>query len=186
MKGKATSLAESFNGVGSLFGPTIGGLLYDLGGFALPFGASGGFSLILALICVFCLTDVTDLLEEETEADRDVSWRDVLLSPGLSVSVFSLISASVAWQWYSPSLEPFLLETFSLSASDTGLVFTAFGVTYTVVSPLAGLLTDQVRPLLSAVGSLLHCAGPRLPRHDGHREHLDTPRLHLPRTDPGI
>lgn len=141
-------MAESFNGVGSLFGPTIGGFLYDLGGFALPFGASGGFSVLVSLVCVFCLTDVTDL-QEDTEADRDVSWREVLLSPGLSISVFSLICASVAWQWYSPSLEPFLLETYNLSASDTGFVFTAFGLTYTLVSPLAGLLTDQVSGRLS-------------------------------------
>ena len=134
-------MAESFNGVGSLFGPTIGGLLYDLGGFALPFGVSGGLSLVLSLLCVFCLTDVTG---PDDESEGDVTWLEVLRSPGLPFSLFSLSCASVAWQWYSPSLEPFLMETFNLSASDTGLVFTAFGVTYTLISPLAGCLTDKV------------------------------------------
>ena len=54
-QGKATSLAESFNGIGSMFGPTIGGFLFDIGGFALPFWSSGGFSLLLAVVSMFLL-----------------------------------------------------------------------------------------------------------------------------------
>ena len=67
----------------------------------------------------------------------------MLRSPGLPFSLFSLSCASVAWQWYSPSLEPHLLNTYNLAASDTGLVFTAFGITYSIFSPVAGYLTDQ-------------------------------------------
>ena len=38
-----------------MFGPTIGGFLFDIGGFALPFWASGGFSLLLAVASIFLL-----------------------------------------------------------------------------------------------------------------------------------
>ena len=87
--------------------------------------------------------------EPEDEADsahlraRDVRWCEVLTAPGVPISSLAIICAGLAWQWYSPSLEPHLLATFNLAASDTGLVFTAFGITYSIFSPVAGYLTDQ-------------------------------------------
>ena len=125
-----------------MFGPTIGGFLFDIGGFPLPFWASGGFSLLLALVSIFCLDDFEESVDEADSA-RDVSWREILTAPGVPVSTLNIISAGLAWQWYSPSLEPHLLQTYGLSASNTGLVFTAFGVTYSIFSPVAGYLTDK-------------------------------------------
>ena len=144
VQGKATSLAESFNGIGSMFGPTIGGFLFDIGGFALPFWASGGFSLLLAAASIFLLKDYEES-EDETDGGRarDVSWREVLTAPGVPMASLNIICAGLAWQWYSPSLEPHLMETFNLAASDTGLVFTAFGITYSIFSPVAGYLADR-------------------------------------------
>ena len=142
MQGKASSLAESFNGVGSMFGPTIGGFLFDIGGFPLPFWASGGFSLLLAVASVFFLDDFEEN-QDEVDSARDVTWREIVTSPGVPVSTLSIIVAGLAWQWYSPSLEPHLLQTYGLSASNTGLVFTAFGITYSIFSPVAGYLTDK-------------------------------------------
>ena len=40
-QGKAISLAESFFGAGTIFGPSLGGFLYELGGFLTPFLVSG-------------------------------------------------------------------------------------------------------------------------------------------------
>ena len=34
-------VAEAFFGVGTMFGPSLGGFLYDAGGFSLPFWVSG-------------------------------------------------------------------------------------------------------------------------------------------------
>ena len=141
-QGKASSLAESFNGIGSMFGPTIGGFLFDVGGFALPFWVSGGFSLLLALASIIWLKDYEES-EDETDSVRDVRWLEVVTAPGVPVSSLNIICAGLAWQWYSPSLEPHLLNTFNLPPSTTGLVFTAFGITYSIFSPVAGYLTDK-------------------------------------------
>ena len=54
-----------------------------------------------------------------------------------------MICAGTAWQWYAPSLDPWMEKTFELSASQTGLVFTAFGITYTVFTPVFGYLSDR-------------------------------------------
>jgi hypothetical protein len=42
-EGKAISAAEAFFGMGTMFGPSIGGALYEYGGFSLPFWISGIF-----------------------------------------------------------------------------------------------------------------------------------------------
>ena len=142
-QGKATSLAESFFGVGSMFGPTIGGYLFDKGGFSLPFWASGVFSLVLSVSCIFLMRNVEEAFQETAEDTKDVTWREILTSPGVGVSVSAMICAGTAWQWYSPSLEPFLVQTYGLSSLQTGLVFMAFGATYTIFTPIVGFLTDK-------------------------------------------
>jgi len=142
-QGMAMSFAESFCGVGTMFGPTIGGYLYDIGGFPLPFWIFGGFSLLLAVCCVFLMRKVEEAFEETAEDQKDVSWREVLTAPGVAVSLSALICAGTAWQWYAPSLEPFLVQTYGVSSFQTGLVFMAFGVTYTLSTPIAGFLTDR-------------------------------------------
>ena len=41
VQGKAISLAESFFGAGTIFGPSLGGFLYEMGGFQTPFLVAG-------------------------------------------------------------------------------------------------------------------------------------------------
>ena len=142
-QGKATSLAESFFGVGSMFGPTIGGYLFDKGGFPLPFWASGGFSLLLSLSCFFLMRNVEEAFEETAEDRKDVTWREIVTAPGVGVSLSAMVCAGTAWQWYSPSLEPFLVQSYGVTSFQTGLVFMAFGVTYTIFTPVVGFLTDR-------------------------------------------
>ena len=142
-QGKATSLAESFFGVGSMFGPTIGGYLFEKGGFSLPFWASGGFSLLLSVFCFFLMRNVEEAFEETADDEKDVTWREILTAPGVGVSLSAMVCAGTAWQWYSPSLEPFLVQSYGINSFQTGLVFMAFGLTYTIFTPIVGFLTDR-------------------------------------------
>ena len=66
-----------------------------------------------------------------------------LIIPGVPISIFAMVCAGTGWQWYSPSLDPWLMETFGLTASQTGLVFMAFGMMYTVFTVVFGYLTDR-------------------------------------------
>ena len=48
--GKAIAGAEASFAAGTMFGPTIGGWLYELGGFSLPFYLTGAVTMVLSLL----------------------------------------------------------------------------------------------------------------------------------------
>lgn len=141
-RGKAISLAESFFGAGTIFGPSLGGFLYELGGFLTPFLVSGLTLLVLAGICLFLLEDKTDQYSS-LDSGQSVNWKQILLCPGILISCFGLIFAGSSWSWYAATLEPFLGNEYSLSSSQTGLVFTAFGAAYTIFNPILGYFSDK-------------------------------------------
>ena len=144
--GKAAGLIEAFFGIGSLFGPSIGGIFYDLGGFKLPFFFLGGISLILAFLSVILFRDVTREDEDDQmkqTSDDDVKWLQVLKAPGVVLGLLGTTLAATAWQWYAASVEVHFDQTFSLSSTNTGLVLMSFGAAYTIATPVFGLITDR-------------------------------------------
>ena len=94
-QGKATSLAESFFGIGSMFGPSIGGFLFDTGGFPLPFWVFGATALVLAAVSHLFLKDVQEAFEEGANS-RDVTWKEILTSPGKLQGFVSGLMRNVA------------------------------------------------------------------------------------------
>merc|ERR1719290_967526 len=73
------SWMETMNGVGTTFGPFIGGILFDCGGFPLPFIVSGGLLVFCALAAAIVLDPSEELRqtreeegEEEGELKRDI------------------------------------------------------------------------------------------------------------------
>ena len=79
--GKATSTIEAFFGIGSMFGPSVGGLFYDLGGFKLPFFFLGGFSLLVSAASLLLFYEEEEN-ENESNSDENinVSWLNILKS----------------------------------------------------------------------------------------------------------
>ena len=141
-RGKAISMAEACFGIGTMVGPTVGGGLYDMGGFSLPFWVSGSVMVFMAAIAMLFFKDSREsvtVIEEE----NNVSWLTLFKAPGILISLFTVLFAGIAWSWYSASLEPFMSEAFSSSASEVGLVYLVFGVIYTVFTPVFGYLTDR-------------------------------------------
>ena len=51
-----------------MFGPSVGGLFYDLGGFKLPFFFLGGFSLLVSAASLLLFYE-----EEDNENDPEIS-----------------------------------------------------------------------------------------------------------------
>ena len=77
--------------------------------------------------------------------NRNVSWWQIISTPGVGVAIFALMFAGTGWSWYSASLGPFIKHKYGISAAQTGLVFMAFGLTYTVATPIIGFVTDKAR-----------------------------------------
>ena len=89
-----------------MFGPSVGGLLYDLGGFKLPFFFLGGFSLLVsaASMLIFYEDDISEN-ESSSEENEDVGWMNILKSPGVWTGLLGTTVAAISWQWYSASVE---------------------------------------------------------------------------------
>ena len=141
-EGKAIAVCETCLGVGTMFGSSVGGLLYGLGGFGLPFWVCGGVQLALLLPCTVFLKDLTTANRSLDEQEEEVTWLRVLRAPGVAITCVALLMAGTSWSWYSASLQPFLEKTYDYTPTTTGLVFMTFGLTYTLFTPVFGWLSD--------------------------------------------
>ena len=62
------SWTETFFGLGYMLGPALGALLYDLGGFTLPFLVVGSVGFVVATSLVFSMPSVTAEVRESKKA----------------------------------------------------------------------------------------------------------------------
>ena len=69
-KGKAIAVAEACFGAGSMLGPSLGGFLFDVGGFPLPFWVAGGSHLVVNLAACFLLKKPQSQDQHELEKER--------------------------------------------------------------------------------------------------------------------
>ena len=144
-KGKAAAIIEASYGIGSMFGFSIGGILYDVGGFQSPFYFMGSFSLIIFFLCLVLLRSEARLqpLDWPEEELMDIKWTDILNTNEVFMGMFGTTVSAMGWQWYSASIEVYFEETFDLVSSETGLYLMMFGLTYTIATPIFGYLTDK-------------------------------------------
>ena len=84
---------ETFNGLGYTLGPPIGGYLFQLGGFKMPFFIPG---------CAVCLCGLVSWLIfptfEDTVRTSDLSYRKYFSIPGVWVSLVSVFAATLGKQ----------------------------------------------------------------------------------------
>ena len=74
-------MAETSFGVGTMFGPTVGGILFDYGGFQLPLLATGLLMVVVAILSSLFLEE--SRMEIESGALlRNVTWKEILSAPG--------------------------------------------------------------------------------------------------------
>jgi len=153
------SLMETMNGVGTTFGPFVGGVLFNYGGFAFPFAVSGSLMIICGLAAIFVLDpseeQVKKVKRQETEQEEgnrgyreEPTYRTLILSSSIILAFIITVSTGAAQQWYQPSLEPYVRNQFGLNPFETSLLFIIDGAMYALVSPVIGILLD-------------HCMDPR-------------------------
>ena len=144
-RGKAVATCEACFGLGTIFGPSIGGLLYDAGGFSLPFWAHGSAQILVAILSALLIKEDGNAGYDSLDsgATVEVTWLRILAAPDVLLSSVTMSVAGLAWVWYAASLEPFLADTYGFSASSTGLVFMTVGITYTIFTPIFGAFMDR-------------------------------------------
>ncbi|CAL1534922.1 unnamed protein product [Lymnaea stagnalis] len=145
------ALLETADGIGLMAGPAMGGALYELGGFGLPFFVIG--SLILA-------TGVSMLLflpqPQNRHEERKVSIFSLLKSPMIWFTGQAIVVASIGILFLDPTLSKHL-QQFDLSTAVIGLIFVISPGLYGLTSPIWGYISDskKLRGSLIFLGNLM-------------------------------
>jgi MFS family permease len=151
----ATTFAslETFFGLGLIVGPTVGGALYQVGGYTTPFAVMGSALFLAAIMTAFVLPEHA---EPEEDAQQRSSLLQVLRIPGVLLAASSIIVTSVSIGFLQATLEPHLRQ-FDLSPVVLGLMFVINGGTYALTAPCWGWLCDRklMPKVVTATGCLL-------------------------------
>merc|ERR1712088_590658 len=72
------AMIELFFGVGEIVGPVVGGALYEVGGFTLPFAVMGSLLFLSSIFIYFVLPDTPEPIVLEDENTVKPSMRNAL------------------------------------------------------------------------------------------------------------
>ncbi|XP_043273086.1 MFS-type transporter SLC18B1-like [Venturia canescens] len=150
----ATTFAslETFFGLGLIVGPTVGGALYQIGGYVTPFAVLGSALFLAAVMTAFVLP-----IHENNEMDphNTGGFMRVLKIPGVMLATASIIATSMSIGFLQATLEPHLRQ-FDLSPVVLGLMFVINGGTYAVTAPVWGWFCDKrIKPKIATVAGCI-------------------------------
>ncbi|KAI2810768.1 hypothetical protein BLOT_001932 [Blomia tropicalis] len=158
----ATTFAylEAAFGVGMILGPTLGGALYELNGFAYPFVTLGTCLLAGCFVNHFLMSPNNgpqDLSDCSTAIHQDEgNMTQFISNRAIIFDVLSIVTSLNYLGFNAATLEPHLRQ-FNLSPFFTGLIFITTGLTYALSTPFWGALCERgMSPkLLIMIGSIL-------------------------------
>ncbi|XP_076257050.1 MFS-type transporter SLC18B1-like isoform X1 [Rhynchophorus ferrugineus] len=150
--GAVRGLLETFVGLGMSAGPAVGGVLYTVGGFGLPFYVVGIATVLIACLNIFLLEK-----PQKTDLEKSGSLMNLLKLPSVLITCLITIITSMTNSYLDPTLEPHLRK-FNLSPSQVGLMFLLLAATYGIFSPLVGWLTDKLKNYTWLMTSSLLCS----------------------------
>jgi MFS family permease len=122
---------------GSVLGPTIGGSLYSVGGYRLPFAATGVMILINFTLLLLLLPR-----QQGGTAER-ADLRALLLDRSVLIAAAAVALAAVGWGIVEPLVPPHLAEAGE-SPAVIGLVFTIGSIAYGLSAPLVSRVSEKV------------------------------------------
>ncbi|WP_459503648.1 MFS transporter [Bacillus sp. C1] len=150
-RGKAMGLALAGQAVGMLLGPTIGGVLYQWGGYHLPFTVAAAIALIDGILRITLLRD-----EPKSNTDQRISYRSILNMRSLFIMIGIIIIGSALPSALEPTLPLYLQNTLHLSPGTIGLLFAVPTLAYGFTAPIIGTLSTKLgRKQTMAIGIAL-------------------------------
>ncbi|CAG0879540.1 unnamed protein product [Cyprideis torosa] len=162
--GSVMGLMETFVGIGLSVGPALGGFLYSLGGFLLPFVVLGSILLLSVPINLFLIPSEFGIVARASASSptnspngssvtTSVSFFSILKTAPVIVTCIVIILGAASWTSLDPTLEPHLRE-FDLTPSHLGMVFLLLSGIYAIFSPFWGWIADRMNRLF-----LMTCIG---------------------------
>ncbi|CAL4152634.1 unnamed protein product [Meganyctiphanes norvegica] len=143
-------------GLGFIIGPLVGGALYEVGGFLLPFIVLG------CLLVLFTFASLCALPKYESKEPTSKEMKEKAeILPLLRIStnclfLYALFSGSFCIGYFITGLEVHLRQ-FHLSPLEIGAMFIIEGGFYSLSAPLWGMITKKIlHPILALqIGSII-------------------------------
>jgi formate-dependent nitrite reductase membrane component NrfD len=135
----------------------VGGALYTLGGYYLPFVVLGS---ALFTCAVMTLLVLPVRQEDRGESSNQGTLLEVLKIPGIQVCALGIIATSASIGFISATLEPHLRQ-FNLTAIFLGVMFVINGGVYAISAPFVGFFIDKCKTpkIASIFGSIFVIIG---------------------------
>ena len=152
-----TAWTNTFFGIGMIVGPSAGGVLYDAGGFTLPFLFVGSWILICSILACFIFPKDA---EQKKQDGKPIEVAVFLKIPWFWLGSAMVAVSLVASGYLQATLEPHL-RVFDLTPSYLGLMFIIYGVSYAIMNPVIGKLLElKLLPALCMlIGVSFMCVG---------------------------
>ncbi|KAH9395762.1 hypothetical protein TYRP_020499, partial [Tyrophagus putrescentiae] len=138
--GTAFSIVETSVGLGLSLGPAIGGFLYSIGGYGLPFFVLGGIMLATIPMCVVIIRDSTNYKAVKSPLR---SYLKLLSNFKILINGFVIVVVAQLLSFLDPTLEPHL-RLIGLAPHYVSLAFLIMSATYTLSSPVIGWISNVV------------------------------------------
>jgi MFS transporter, DHA1 family, solute carrier family 18 (vesicular amine transporter), member 1/2 len=122
---------------GSLLGPIMGGLLYEFGGYALPFAVTGALVAVDAGLCLLLLPR-----PRARPAASSSVW-PLLFDRSVVVAATAVGLAAIGWGIIEPLLPPQLVRS-GVPPWVIGLIFTIGSIAYGLSAPLVSWVSNRV------------------------------------------
>lgn len=138
-RGKAMGMAMSGQAGGVLLGPPLGGWLFELGGYQLPFFVAAGIALLAAIVSSVFLRNVSETRAESfTSPFKILRHKQVLIIAGVAI-VGASVFASI-----EPTLPIHLSEDLNVSPGVIGSMFVVITLVYGVTAPMIGAFSTRI------------------------------------------
>jgi len=146
------AVLETFFGLGMIVGPTVGGALYEAGGFTLPFVLLGAILVCASGFCFFVLPSSVDSVNSVAEKP---SVLQALKVPSITMAMYSVACSAASLGFIQATLEPHL-RSFNLTPLLIGSMFVVSGGCYGFSAPIWGMMCDKYPPkMVTLVGAIL-------------------------------
>jgi len=138
------AMIELFFGIGEIVGPFVGGALYEVGGFTLPFAVMGSLLFCSSIFIYFVLPDIASPPVDVNSTAEKPSMLNALSKPAILIALFKVGSAAASLGFLQTTLEPHLHDLKpALSSFQVGALFMVMGGTYGISLPFWGFLCDS-------------------------------------------
>lgn len=148
-------VVEMSFGVGMILGPTVGGALFQAGGFTMPFAVLGGILLLQAAVSTKTLPRLKSSNSSEANQEDEFGIMQALRIPSVLLAILAVFAASIGVGAFQATLERHLAQ-FELSPMHVGMFFMLYGGAYALLNPVWGWVADKVSSkLVIMIGSFL-------------------------------